>query len=210
MAQQNDPNDYFHLPLTKADLASSPILQFNQWLEQAKSKGEIEPTAMTLATTDKDYHVTARMVLLKSVDEKGFVFFTNYLSLKAKQLKEIPQAALVFWWPLCQRQVRITGTIGLTSAAESDTYFRQRSNESQIASAVSLQSSVIRDRQSLIEKYDALSKQTAKPLERPDFWGGYILYPLTLEFWQGREHRLHDRFLYTRNNQQWDIVQLSP
>ncbi len=202
--------DYFHLPLTKANLLADPIQQFALWFKQAQTKGEIEPTAMTLATTDKDYHVTARMVLLKSFDEKGFVFFSNYLSLKSQQLEAVPNAALVFWWPLCQRQVRITGTVSYTSQKESDAYFQQRPKESQIAATISKQSAVIPDRNVLIEKYEALIAQAHAPLTRPDFWGGFIIKPSEIEFWQGREHRLHDRFQYTLKESLWEIVQLSP
>lgn len=201
--------DYFHLPLSKAELSPSPFAQFSTWFSQAKTKGELEPTAMTLATVDKNYIVSARMVLLKSFDENGFTFFTNYLSLKAKQLEQVPHASVVFWWPKCQRQVRISGAVALASDKESDTYFKQRTKESQIAAIVSKQSAVIANRQALIEKYEQMMKQDGE-LKRPDFWGGYVLKPNQFEFWQGREHRLHDRFLYSLNQDTWEIVQLSP
>ncbi|MGD9592739.1 MAG: pyridoxamine 5'-phosphate oxidase [Candidatus Berkiella sp.] len=208
--KNNDPQDYYHIPLSKADLSSDPIKQFESWFKQAKDKGELEPSAMTLATTDKQYHVTARMVLLKSFNQNGFAFFTNYLSPKAKQLENIQQAALVFWWPKCQRQVRITGLVSRASAADSDSYFNHRSKESQIAAIVSAQSSVIKDRNVLIDKYNAYSQQAESSLERPDYWGGYVLKPTEIEFWQGREHRLHDRFQYLLKENKWEIFQLSP
>ncbi len=198
------------MPLSKAELLTAPVAQFSKWYQDAQNMGEFEPSAMTLATVDKDYNVSARMVLLKSFDEQGFVFFTNYLSFKAKQLQAVPKAALVFWWPKCQRQVRISGTITLASKEQSDTYFQRRSRGSQLAAIVSEQSAPIASRNVLIEKYNQLESQSAQTLTRPDFWGGYVLKPASFEFWQGREHRLHDRFQYTLKDNVWEIVQLSP
>lgn len=196
-------------PLSLAELDPDPIKQFKEWFSDAQS--EFEPSAMTLATVNQRYEVSARMVLLKEVNSQGFVFFTNYESLKAQQLQEIQQAALVFWWPQCQRQVRITGTVTKASKESSTQYFQQRSFESQIAATISKQSTIIPNRDFLMDKYDELLKKSNhKPLPCPEFWGGYIVKPVTIEFWQGREHRLHDRFLYSNANSIWSIVQLSP
>jgi pyridoxamine 5'-phosphate oxidase len=203
------PN-FFDLPLTIQNLNSSPISQFDLWFSQAKEKGELEPSAMTLATVNKAYDVSARMLLLKSFSSDGFVFFTNYQSLKAQCLQEIPKAAMVFWWPLCQRQVRITGQIILASVKQSDDYFHQRSRDSRIAAIISKQSAVIPNRDYLLKEFDKLAKESDENLVRPEYWGGYVLQPHTIEFWQGRLHRLHDRFLYSKKDERWEIVQLSP
>lgn len=205
------PN-YAEMPFRKEMLLPEPTEQFHLWFEQAKSHGEIEPSAMTLATVDKSYQVSARMVLLKSFDKDGFIFFTNYLSPKAKALAEIPQAALVFWWPLCQRQVRITGTVTLLEKEHSVAYFQQRSKDSQIAALISQQSAIIPDREYLLKAFEKAAAQYSQQtvLDCPDFWGGYRLHHQSMEFWQGRAHRLHDRFEYRRSAQGWQVVQLSP
>jgi len=197
--------------LSKDDLLADPFLYFKQWLNEAKKKGEIEPAAMTLATVNKQYEVAARMVLLKSFDHKGFVFYTNYTSVKAQHLKEIPKAALVSWWPLCQRQVRITGVVSLLDEKLSDEYFNQRPRDSRIAAIISAQSKVIPDRAFLLEKYHHKLKELEEhPIPRPHYWGGYILKPQVIEFWQERPHRLHDRFQYTKKDAGWEIERLSP
>lgn len=166
---------------------------------------------MTLATVNQHYEVTARVVLLKQVNEQGFVFFTNYESTKGQQLFEVKQAALVFWWPKCQRQVRITGVVDKVSREDSERYFKERSEGSQVAAIISKQSTPIPDRDYLIEKYeDFMIKNNNKEIHCPVFWGGYILKPDKIEFWQGREHRLHDRFLYTRSGATWVVTQLAP
>ncbi len=197
----------------KSDLLASPIEQFSLWFSQAQAKGEIEPSAMTLATVDKKYQVTARMVLLKSFDEQGFIFFTNYQSPKARALAEVPQAALVFWWPLSERQVRVTGNVSLVTASQSDAYFNQRNKLSRIAAIVSKQSEVIPDRSDLLTRFEAANKtyENTQTIPRPPYWGGYCLHPTVFEFWQGGAHRLHDRFQYQKHSQKkWHIVQLSP
>lgn len=203
--------DFSQIPLLSTDLLPSPIHQFEKWFLDATQSGQLEPNAMTLATVNQDYDVTARTVLLKSVDEKGFVFFTNYLSPKALALKAIPKAALVFWWPTCQRQVRVTGTVSLLEPHLSDEYFASRPQDSQIASTISKQSEVIPNREYLIEQFNKLQQTTGQQkISRPDFWGGFRLTPKTVEFWQGRAHRMSDRFEYRLQNGLWQIVQLSP
>ena len=192
-------------------LLPSPITQFEKWFQDAKQSGQLEPNAMTLATVNQHYDVTARTVLLKSVDELGFIFFTNYLSPKAQALKAIPKAALVFWWPSCQRQVRVTGTVSLLEEALSDNYFASRPQDSQIASSISKQSEVIPNREYLLEKFTKMQQAVKdQKIPRPDFWGGFRLHPKTVEFWQAREHRMSDRFEYRHNGSDWEIVQLSP
>lgn len=200
------------IPLNKSDLTPSPIDLFAIWFKTAHREGENEPSAMTLATTNQQHDVTARMVLLKSFDNNGFVFFTNYLSPKAQFLKEVPKAAAVFWWPICQRQVRITGSVILLDEKSSDDYFAQRSKESQIAAIVSKQSEIIPDRQSFLKRYEAKHEEyeSLPHIDRPEYWGGYVLQPQCLEFWQGRAHRIHDRFQYNKVAEGWEIVQLSP
>lgn len=199
------------IPLTKSDLLPSPISQFQKWFDDAARSGQLEPNAMTLATVNQQLDVTARTVLLKSVDEKGFVFFTNYLSPKAAALKAVPKAALVFWWPTCQRQVRVTGTVSLLEAHLSDEYFASRAQDSQIASSISRQSEVIPNREYLLEKFQKLQNEVKNnKVPRPDFWGGFRITPQTIEFWQGRDHRMSDRFEYRLNGNNWEIVQLSP
>lgn len=203
-------DNYFELPWTKADLAADPIEQFNTWLVQAKQKGENEPHAMALATVNANLEVSVRMVLLKSFDQQGLTFFTHYQSPKALALKEVPQAAVVFWWPLCQRQVRISGPVELLSPLQSDAYFAQRERGSQLSAVISQQSQPISDRQYLLDQFSIKAQQLIDPIKRPPYWGGYLLQPHCLEFWQGRKHRLHDRFQYQKTNQGWEITQLSP
>ncbi len=202
--------EYAKVPLNKQDLNPDPISQFALWFDQAKANQEFEPSAMTLATVNKQFDVSARMLLLKGFDQEGFVFFTNYMSPKSKYLQEVPKAAMVFWWPKCQRQVRITGNVVRTSAKESDVYFNQRPKESRIAAIISEQSSVIPDRDYLIEKFETFEKENDDKITRPASWGGFVLQHQTIEFWQGRTHRLHDRFLYTKKGEHWIIEQLSP
>lgn len=207
---------YEELPLHRHDLLVDPTDQFGLWYEQATAQGEWDPSAMTLATVDKDYHVTARMLLLKEFSIDGFVFFTNYDSPKAKALEEVPNAAMVFWWSTCQRQVRITGKVVRASKAQSDAYFASRPIGSQVAAIISKQSDVISSREELLAQYqeaeDRLthSSPSQSTLERPDNWGGYVLKPTSFEFWQGRTHRLHDRFEYRKFSTGWEIEQLYP
>lgn len=205
---------YEDLPLHKHDLLVDPIQQFGLWYEQAAAQGEWDPSAMTLATVDKDYHVTARMLLLKEFSSDGFVFFTNYDSPKAKALQAVPNACMVFWWSTCQRQVRINGTVKRTSAERSNAYFQSRALGSQIAAAISKQSEVISSRDDLLRDYHAaeesLSIRGQIQLPCPENWGGYVLSPTSIEFWQGRTHRLHDRFEYRTFGDSWEVVQLAP
>lgn len=199
---------YDTLPLNREDLFEDPVRQFALWYDQAAAQEVYDYTAMTLATVDRDYTVTARMILLKEFSKEGFTFFTNYDSPKAKALEAVPHAALVFWWPGCQRQVRITGNVSRVSPERSEQYFRSRPLGSQVAAIVSQQSQVIPNREVLLEAFEAAADQ---PVVFPPNWGGYNLDPQTFEFWQGRAHRLHDRFEYRKKpDNTWDIFQLSP
>lgn len=185
---------YFELPLNMGDLNPDPFAQFQLWYQQAKDNAELEPSAMALATVTSDYQIQNRMLLLKGVDHLGFSFFTHYTSPKGQALDQMPQAAMVFWWPRSQRQVRIEGSITRVSPKESDHYFESRGRDKQIAAIASLQSEAIPDRTFLLEKVAQLEAQynNGAKIPRPPTWGGYRLMPESMEFWQGRLHRLHD------------------
>jgi pyridoxamine 5'-phosphate oxidase len=177
----------------------NPVRQFQAWLESAKAAGLPEPTAMTLATATRAAKPSARMVLLKGVDARGFVFFTNYESRKGREIAGNPNVALVFFWAPLARQVRVTGRVSKISAAESDAYFASRPLGSRLGASTSAQSSVIKSRDVLERKFAELAAQypDGDP-PRPKFWGGYRVRPDEIEFWQGGENRLHDRLRYRR------------
>jgi pyridoxamine 5'-phosphate oxidase len=194
------------------DLDPDPIRQFERWFNEAKAAGLLDANAMTVATATPDGIPSARVVLLKGLDERGFTFFTNYDSPKGRDLAANPIAALTFYWAALERQVRIVGKVSRVSREESDSYFHSRPLGSQLGAAISHQSSVIADR-SVIEqelvKLEATVVDGQVPL--PDFWGGYRVAPDSLEFWQGRPSRLHDRLRYRRGeNGAWVIERLSP
>jgi pyridoxamine 5'-phosphate oxidase len=221
--------------LRRKDLDPSPIVQFKRWLDQARgtrASGRVrkffvnlykslvmvagaEPmdvTALTLATADKHGQPSARVVLLKGVDERGFIFYTNYESRKGQELEENPQAAMVFYWSDLERQVCVSGQVHQLPETESDAYFQTRPRGSRIAAWTSKQSAAVPDRAALEEKYRQFDKQfPGEQVPRPPCWGGYVLAPSRIEFWQGRPNRLHDRFCYTRKpDNTWTIERLSP
>jgi len=204
--------DYSHKSLSEKDVNASPIKQFGKWWDEAVNSKIDEVNAMTLATASIDALPSARIVLLKEVNEKGFIFFSNYESYKAQQLAENPKACLVFFWKELERQVRITGLIEKISAKQSDDYFQSRPESSQIGAWASPQSRVIEDRNWLDGKFNELvNKMEGTAIPRPPHWGGYIVKPVVIEFWQGRPSRLHDRIQYTlEENGEWKIERLAP
>lgn len=204
--------DYASESLMEFHVESDPIKQFDKWWQEALKSEIPEPNAMTLATASTDGMPSARIVLLKGYDEQGFVFYTNYKSFKAMQLEENPKACLVFFWKELERQVRITGLVKRTSPQLSDEYFLSRPVESQIGAWTSPQSQVIESRDWLDERYLHLTAEYKNvKLHRPPHWGGYVVQPIIVEFWQGRPSRLHDRLQYTINeNGVWKIERLAP
>ncbi len=204
--------DYSHKSLSENDVDTNAIKQFKRWWEEAVNSKVDEVNAMVLATASIDALPSARIVLLKEFTEKGFVFFTNYESYKAQQLAENPKACLVFFWKELERQVRITGLIEKVSGQQSDEYFQSRPESSRIGAWASPQSRVIESRNWLDEKFNALvNKMEGNSSARPPHWGGYIVKPVVIEFWQGRPSRLHDRIQYTlEENGEWKIERLAP
>ena len=203
--------EFKHDELKEENLNPDAIKQFEKWFEQAVHADILDVNAMTLATATKDGHPSARIVLLKGFDEAGFTFFTNYQSKKGQELAENPKAALLIYWKELDRQVRIVGEVIKTSAADSDTYFNSRSMESRISAAISPQSQVVESRRWLEEQWvQYLKKIENEDFQRPLHWGGFLLQPKSIEFWQGRPNRLHDRIRYTRSNHDWLIERLAP
>jgi pyridoxamine 5'-phosphate oxidase len=203
--------DYEERGLSKADLLADPLEQFRLWFAEASRAPLQEPNAMTLATVDGSGQPAARTVLLKGIDKRGLVFYTNLDSRKARELAANPKAALLFWWPPHARQVRFEGAIEPVEDVESDAYFATRPRGSQIGAWASAQSSVIADRVALEAAEQKVAERFAGgPVPRPPFWGGYRLVPERIEFWQGRTNRLHDRLRYTRDGEHWRIERLAP
>lgn len=204
-------NNYTLNELLENNVSTNPIIQFSVWFKDAINAELVEANAMVLSTI-KDSKPSARVVLLKGFDEKGFVFFTNYNSHKGLELEGNSAACLTFFWDKLERQVRIEGLIEKVSSEDSDAYFWSRPRESQIGAWVSEQSTVIEGRGMLDEKLAFFQQkfENEEIIPRPKHWGGYVLKPQTIEFWQGRPNRLHDRLLYTYENDSWKIERLSP
>lgn len=204
--------DYSHKNLSEMDADKDPIKQFGKWWDEAVHSKIDEVNAMTLATASSDGLPSARVVLLKGFSEKGFVFFTNYESYKGRQLAENPKACLVFFWKELERQVRITGLVVKVGDAESDEYFNSRPEASRIGTWTSPQSRVIENRHWLDEKFNELvNKMEGTSIQRPPYWGGYLVKPVEIEFWQGRPSRLHDRIQYSlQDDGSWKIERLAP
>jgi pyridoxamine 5'-phosphate oxidase len=205
--------DYKLASLREEHVAKDPIAQFSAWWQEAVNSQIDEVNAMTLATASSDGIPSARIVLLKGFDERGFIFFTNYNSFKGKNLEENPRACLVFFWKELERQVRITGIVSKVSEKESDDYYNIRPKESRIGALASPQSEVISSREWLEERVVLLTQELkgSTHIKRPQHWGGYLVKPISIEFWQGRPSRLHDRIQYTlMENGSWKIERLAP
>jgi pyridoxamine 5'-phosphate oxidase len=204
--------DYSQRGLRRSDLDPSPIKQFNLWLAEAVERQLLEPNAMTVASVDDEGQPWTRTILLKICDERGFTFFTNYDGAKGRHFAGNPRVAMTFWWGALERQVNITGVLEKTSAEESEAYFHSRPESSQIGAWASAQSEVIAHREQLEQQFsETLEKYAGGVIPLPPHWGGYRVTPRTIEFWQGRRSRLHDRLRYTRQaDGTWKIERLSP
>ena len=203
--------EYTRAGLKESEADPNPIEQFRRWFDEVLAANLHEPNAMTLATATPDGRPSARVVLLKGFDERGFVFYTNYEGRKAHELEANPRCALVFYWGELERQVRIEGRVRRVAERESDAYFVVRPRGSQLGAWASEQSRPIRDREALERRLRELEAEyEGSPVPRPPFWGGYRVEPEKMEFWQGRENRLHDRLRYSRTADGWKIERLQP
>ena len=197
--------------LTEENINLNPFKQFDIWFKEAKNIGLKDPNAMNVASATKDGVPSSRMVLLKSYDENGFVFYTNYTSRKSREIIDNPTVALNFFWDALERQVRVEGTISKVDPKISDEYFSSRSRLSQLGAHASNQSQIIENYDVITSKLDELEKKyDGKEIPRPDHWGGFIIVPKTIEFWQGHEGRIHDRLKFFKNGHNWEIKRLSP
>ncbi len=198
--------------LNRADLADDPVDQFRAWFDEAVSAKIMEPNAMTLATVDADGRPDARVVLLKDADARGFTFYTNYQSAKARQVADHAEVALVFYWDVLFRQVRIRGPITKVDRDEALAYWKTRPRASQLGALASEQSVELKDRAQLEAVFAELAERynNDEPIPLPDDWGGYRVVPSTVEFWQGQRSRLHDRLVYVRDAEGWQVKRLAP
>jgi len=197
-------------PLDRADLDPDPVVQLTAWLEAAAAAGTREPNAMTLATADPAAVPSARVVLLRGLDDRGLVWYTNSGSLKGRDLAANPRAALVFHWESLQRQVRVSGDVTVVSREEAEAYFADRPRGSQLSAWASPQGQVLADRAELEAATQRIDQTYPEAVPIPPFWGGYRLRPAMYEFWQGRRDRMHDRFRYLRTSDGWQIDRLAP
>lgn len=216
MENKNTPihsirTDYRKAELHENEVQPDALTQFANWFQQAINAEVIEPNAMTLSTVSEMGQPNARIVLLKDLDQKGFVFYTNYDSQKGKELEGNKRVSLLFFWPELERQVRILGTVERVDGIESDTYFQSRPFGSQLGAWASPQSSRIDSREAIEQNLEHMqSKFSDSAVPRPPHWGGYRVLPLKLEFWQGRPNRLHDRIVYDRTELAWEIYRIAP
>lgn len=203
--------EYGHLSLEESGLNPCPLKQFELWFEEVLTQEKNDPTAMVLSTVDEQGHPDARVVLLKGLIDGHFIFFTNYQSPKSKQLSSSPYAALTFFWPEMARQVRIRGRVERIPESQSDEYFSSRPFKSQVSAIVSPQSQIIESRKVLEDKiHQILSEASPETIARPEYWGGFQVIPQEVEFWQGRDNRLHDRILYVFHDSLWIPKRLAP
>lgn len=203
--------EYGKLALNDTDIERHPISFFKQWFSEIIEVEYNDPTAMTLSSVDEKGHPDSRVVLLKGIEDDNFIFYTNYESNKAQQFASTPFVALNFYWPVFARQVRIKGTVQRTSRQLSDEYFSSRPRDSQLSAIASAQSKPLANRKTLEDIIEQLMvKYHDTPIQRPENWGGYTVCPETIEFWQGRDNRLHDRILYTKKNNKWCNQRLFP
>jgi len=203
--------DYGRMGLLEHELDPDPLRQFQKWLGDAVEHDLIEPNAMTIATVDAEGQPWTRTVLLKACDERGFSFFTNYASAKGRHLDREPRCALTFWWGALERQVNVTGRAGKVTRAETEAYFPKRPLGSRLGAWASQQSEAIASREALEQAHEAARARFGDNPPAPEHWGGYIVRPATVEFWQGRESRLHDRLRYTlQTGGSWKIERLAP
>ncbi|MFZ5623269.1 MAG: pyridoxamine 5'-phosphate oxidase [Gemmatimonadota bacterium] len=203
--------EYARARLDESDVDPDPIVEFRRWFDDAIRAEVLEPNAMTLATATPDGMPSARIVLLKGVDAAGFTFFTDYRSQKGRELEANPRAALVFYWPEIERQVRVTGKVSMVARAEAAAYFRTRPEGSRLGAWTSHQSEVIPNRAALEERLASVTQRFAgQDIPLPPHWGGFRVAPETIEFWQGRPNRLHDRLRYVREAEGWRVERLSP
>lgn len=209
---QQERREYLFSELNRDQLALDPMSQFKHWMDEATAAQILDPTAMTLATVDAEGQPHSRVVLLKEITEQGLVFYSHYESAKGQQINANPKAALLFFWPQMDRQIRVEGSLIKVSREKSEQYFQSRPRESQLAAASSEQSQVIPGRKTLEQNYAITEDHFAHmQVNCPQNWGGYELQPHKFEFWQGRANRLHDRFVYQRSvNGHWDIERLAP
>jgi len=192
------------------DLGSNPFTAFSRWFDEAVQHGEVEANAFVLSTATADEGVSSRIVYLKEMKDEQFIFYTNYLSQKGQQMLENPHVSILFFWPGLQRQLRIEGTVEKVSAELSDAYFASRPRESQLGAWASQQSAELADSEALITAFETYDRQFPEEVPRPPHWGGYAIAAHSIEFWQGRPSRLHDRVVFTKEQDTWKITRKNP